>query len=337
MIGYIGCLVLAVILAVCLVLLNKKQTLDNSEKETLLSDIDKLQQERQELESQIKENQAEIAEGAAAATQRLVEMRYNIDQSAAAYLEVIKSKQEQQEQLYLQRNVSLEKEYEQKQQKLSNEYSQRVIILERDFTEKQEEFNKKNNELLVSFEENLGKLEQVKAALTAITVAEQRARQEENEKEAFNEAHSINLDADALNDISILREMQSSFKNPLLLKKLIWSEYCQKQVSSLAAKLTDGQVQCGIYKITDLLTGENYIGQSVNIGDRIKAHCKNGCGVGGTTLNKLYTTMLRDGIWNFTFEILELCSKEELNEKEKFWIDTYQSNKLGLNSTAGGS
>lgn len=231
----------------------------------------------------------------------------------------------------------MEKEYEQKQQKLSSEYSQRVIALEQDFTEKQDEFVKKNDDLLVSFEENLNKLEKVKAALTAVTIAEQRSRQEQNEKEAFNKAHSINLNADALNDIAILREMQTSFKNPMLLKKLIWSEYCQKQVSALAAKLTDGKVQCGIYKITSLTTGEIYIGQSVNIGDRIKTHCKNGCGVGATTLNKLYTAMFDEGIWNFTFEILELCSKEELNEKEKFWIDTFQSNKLGLNSTAGGS
>lgn len=37
----------------------------------------------------------------------------------------------------------------------------------------------------------------------------------------------------------------------------------------------------------------------------------------------------------FTFELLEECPKEKLNEREKFWIDFYQSDKLGMNSTKG--
>lgn len=47
--------------------------------------------------------------------------------------------------------------------------------------------------------------------------------------------------------------------------------------------------------------------------------------------------MQKDGIWNFSFEVLEECPKEQLNEKEKLWIDLYQSNVYGLNSTKGGS
>jgi hypothetical protein len=43
------------------------------------------------------------------------------------------------------------------------------------------------------------------------------------------------------------------------------------------------------------------------------------------------------GVWNFTFEVLEECSKEELNEKEKKWIELYQSNTVGYNGTKGGS
>jgi hypothetical protein len=32
---------------------------------------------------------------------------------------------------------------------------------------------------------------------------------------------------------------------------------------------------------------------------------------------------------------LEKCSRDSLNEKEAFWIETYQSNKFGYNSNAG--
>jgi len=45
--------------------------------------------------------------------------------------------------------------------------------------------------------------------------------------------------------------------------------------------------------------------------------------------------MQRDKVWNFTFELLEECSRDKLNEKETFWIDMYQSNKFGYNMQKG--
>ena len=45
--------------------------------------------------------------------------------------------------------------------------------------------------------------------------------------------------------------------------------------------------------------------------------------------------MQQFGVWNFTFEILEKCERSQLNEKERFWIDMYQSNKVGLNTMKG--
>jgi hypothetical protein len=45
--------------------------------------------------------------------------------------------------------------------------------------------------------------------------------------------------------------------------------------------------------------------------------------------------MQENGVWNYTFELLEECPKDKLNEREKFWIDLYQSNKNGLNVTKG--
>ena len=47
--------------------------------------------------------------------------------------------------------------------------------------------------------------------------------------------------------------------------------------------------------------------------------------------------MQRDGVWNFSFELLEECSSDLLNEKEAFWIDTYSSNIYGLNTMKGNS
>ena len=70
-------------------------------------------------------------------------------------------------------------------------------------------------------------------------------------------------------------------------------------------------------------------------GDRWKQHAKCGLGIDTPQGNKLYQSMLEDGLWNFTFELLEECSREELNKKEAYWIQMYQSDKFGYNSTKG--
>ena len=41
--------------------------------------------------------------------------------------------------------------------------------------------------------------------------------------------------------------------------------------------------------------------------------------------------MYEQGVENFTFEILEECLPEELNDKEKYWIDFYNGVEYGYN------
>ena len=45
--------------------------------------------------------------------------------------------------------------------------------------------------------------------------------------------------------------------------------------------------------------------------------------------------MRTDGIENFSFELLLECPRDELNEQEKYFIELYQSNVVGFNSTGG--
>ena len=53
------------------------------------------------------------------------------------------------------------------------------------------------------------------------------------------------------------------------------------------------------------------------------------------TRNKLYPAMFASGVENFSYEILEECSLQDLDKTEKFWIDYFQSNKYGYNATRG--
>ena len=52
----------------------------------------------------------------------------------------------------------------------------------------------------------------------------------------------------------------------------------------------------------------------------------------------MYRAIKKYGIENFDFEVIEECSKEQLNDKEIYWISYYDSCNLdkGYNLTKGG-
>lgn len=90
----------------------------------------------------------------------------------------------------------------------------------------------------------------------------------------------------------------------------------------------------GIYKIENKINGKVYIGQSQNIFKRWSVHGnKNKANNCNMVISKAIS---KYGVENFRFEILELCIKEELNTKEKYWVSVYNSYKNGYNSTTGG-
>jgi hypothetical protein len=45
--------------------------------------------------------------------------------------------------------------------------------------------------------------------------------------------------------------------------------------------------------------------------------------------------MQQYGIENFTFELLEKVSKDQLTEREKFYIEFYKTKETGLNERSG--
>lgn len=93
----------------------------------------------------------------------------------------------------------------------------------------------------------------------------------------------------------------------------------------------------GIYKIENLVNGKIYIGQSVNIEERLKEHKRIAFRENRPTYNyPLYKDMREFGIENFSFEMLMECKKEELNFFEKQQISQYNSFCNGYNQTPGG-
>lgn len=92
-------------------------------------------------------------------------------------------------------------------------------------------------------------------------------------------------------------------------------------------------MEIGIYRFINIVNNKSYIGQSVNIKRRLQDHKKRYQYVD----NKFYRALRKYGFENFSFEIVELCKFEELNEKEIFYIQYYDAYYNGYNSTLGGS
>ena len=93
----------------------------------------------------------------------------------------------------------------------------------------------------------------------------------------------------------------------------------------------------GIYKITNP-KGKTYIGQSVNIEKRWNRY-KNLIPKDCIGQPLIYRSLIKYGVKNHIFEIIELCNKEELNKLESYYIVLYNSfnSKCGLNLTSGGT
>ena len=209
-------------------------------------------------------------------------------------------------------------------QKINNQTSQEINFIHQDLNNIRESAIQKKKQLQ-------NQLNKLKASLTAGT----KARLREQEKKDKINFYKLSISDSDLADVKMLENLKSSFHKPVVLSKLIWTQYFQKQMTELCDRVLGKNTVCGIYKITNLLTEQCYIGQSVNINDRWKQHCKCGLGIEASATNVLYNSMQKDGVWNFSFELLEKCSRELLNQKEAFWIDTYSSNIYGLNTMKG--
>ena len=86
----------------------------------------------------------------------------------------------------------------------------------------------------------------------------------------------------------------------------------------------------GIYKVTNKINGKVYIGQSVDIGKRWRQHM--------TAKDDIYfhKAIQKYGVENFEWEVIEQCKKKDLDEREIYWIEYYDSFNKGYNCTKGG-
>ena len=189
---------------------------------------------------------------------------------------------------------------------------------------------------LASKREEVKIAEQQLATLRAKADAAIAAAKREEEKLLEIDKYKILVTDLDLLEINRLREIAPYFRNARAIYKIIWESYYRNNTTDLINRVIGAGTHTGIYKLTNLKNQKVYIGQAANLADRWKDHIKAGLGI-DTPNNMLYTAMLKDGVENFTFEVLEECERSALNDRETYYIEFYRSQEHGYNMTKGGA
>lgn len=225
---------------------------------------------------------------------------------------------------------------------LNKAFQSYINILENDYEQKEEEYDMLEEKLQNNYNllqaDILKDIRDVKSDLVEIQstrTAAIEANKKEKEIENNLSFYCVKPTEEELDDIDVLNRIKPKLHQSRILCMLIWSTYYQKPMNTLCNNILGTSVKTGIYKITNQITKQCYIGQAVDIAARWKQHAKCGLGIDTPATNRLYKAMLEDGLHNFSFELLEECSKDLLNEKEKFFIGLYLSNKYGYNGNKG--
>lgn len=174
-------------------------------------------------------------------------------------------------------------------------------------------------------------LEEYRQKTKSIHEAILRQRALDEQKDFYR----VCLSDQALRDISILNEVRPRLSSQGGLDKLIYDVYISKPTQELLKRVLKGEKHGGIYKITRISTGEIYIGKASTFSDRWTQHIKSAFNVGTIADSLLHQKMREDGITNYTFEVLEVLPTDKQSEREKYWIEFYNSKAYGLNQRLG--
>lgn len=215
---------------------------------------------------------------------------------------------------------TLDKEYELKEK----EYYAAIDLLNKSYGDIQNKVNAEIDQIRI----DLDKISATRAAAIQAQLEEEKIQQQA-------EYYSLSIDDVDKREIKILQSIENELRDPRPIRMIIWQTYYSKKANELAARVLGTEEKCGIYKITNKTNKLCYIGQAKKIRERWREHMKCGLGIDTPVNNKLYQAMYKEGIDNFTFEMLEECAAVDLNEKEAFYINLYNSYDYGYNSNKG--
>ena len=229
-----------------------------------------------------------------------------------------------------------QEKFNQAAEKLSQEYQVNQQILEENYLQLSKEAAEEHQALIAKLHTEIKELEKTISKEKQILQENQNkvkasveAAKRQAELEQQQTFYRINLTESDKKEIAKIKEIIPYLNDPEPLNKVIWKVYYEKPTSDLIGRVIGEGVKSGIYKITDTTSGKCYVGQSVNLAERWRQHIKRGLGAETPTKNKLYPAMKEVGIENFSFEIIEECPKEKLDELEDYWQNYFEAKSWG--------
>lgn len=239
--------------------------------------------------------------------------------------------------------VIYQKSFDLMQEHLSQAAEQEAVRFQSEQKQAQEEYLKVLEDIsseiaaaLTSKREEVQLVENQLATLRAKADAAIAAAKREEEKLLEIDKYKILVTELDLLEINRLREIAPYFRNARAIYKIIWESYYRNLTTEMINRVVGAGTHTGIYKLTNLKNQKVYIGQAADISERFKQHIKCGLGI-DTPSNMLYTAMMKDGVENFTFEVLEECDRATLNDREKYYISFYRAQEHGYNMSRGGA
>jgi len=345
--------------------LKKKKLEEYSDK--WQSKIDNLQKQNElNLDLENKKFQEELAKLKTEQSAEIIELTQSSKQQMAIIEENIKSNkdilkhQEEEKQNYInqgqeiikqeiekfkvEQTKELEKQKEQALGQIQLEAEQKKNQLEKDFEIKQKEildnitnldgiYNERKELLEKEYKYILEELEDYRSRRAAINEAIRREEELQNELDF----HRIILSNNNKEDIGYLLSIEDKINNKALLRKLIWSEYLQKPFNKMINNLFGSSIPKNvIYCIENIENHKKYIGKtSALVSKRWTEHIKTSLNIGTAKRSYIHDNLFNN--WdNFTFSIIEIVDKEELSEKEKYYIKFFETDKYGYNMNSGG-
>ena len=218
----------------------------------------------------------------------------------------------------------------------SDKYQQAKEEVEQEYLNTMKELAARHAESIALKKEEIRVVQQELDMLRAKADAAIAAAKREEEKMLELDKYRILVTDLDLLEINRLREIAPYFRNARAIYKIIWESYYRNLTTEMINRVVGAGTHTGIYKLTNQKNQKIYIGQATDIAERFRQHIKCGLGI-DAPVNMLYTAMAKDGVENFTFEVLEECERAELNDREKYYIDFYRAQEHGYNMSRGGA
>ena len=219
--------------------------------------------------------------------------------------------------------------YQTKMQTAQENLERSLEIEAQKYQENVQNFEIQYNETVAGLMEQYKLLEGNVAAMRAMNDAAVAAAKRAEEMKTQQDYYRIQMSAADLHEIELLRQVEPYLRDKEPLNKIIWKCYYEKPTTDLIGRVIGAGVHTGIYKITEIASGKCYVGQAANLAERWKQHIKRGVGAETPTRNKLYPAMIAAGPENFTFEVVELCDRQLLDEREDYWQDYFKAKEFG--------